>query len=158
MLAFLAFGSSTCFFFPSLFLISLFILILSIWHRSHLCYQSFWILIYPQSFWFHCFIELVRPASFILTTIAPKFEFSLCTSQSFIVCFLVASQDACLNRRFVLLGAIALEKPIHHHNAGKNAIVWKTVTVYATYKHCSWKYFQRYSKQSHWKCQVRHHR
>lgn len=30
------------------------------------------------------------------------------------------------------LVADALEKPIHHHNAGEDAIVWKTVTVYAT--------------------------
>lgn len=58
----------------------------------------------------HRDLLLVRPASFILTTIASRFEFSLCTSQIFIVCFFVASQDACLNRRFVLPGGHCTRK------------------------------------------------
>lgn len=121
--------------FRPFFLISLFILILSIWHRSHLCYQSFLIFIYPRSLWFHCFIEIscwLDPRRLSLPQSRRGLNSLFAPVRSLLCVFL---SPARMRASFVVssfLVASALKKSIHHHNAGKNVIVWKIVTVYAT--------------------------
>lgn len=60
----------------------------------------------------------------------PRSDISPRTSQVLIVCF--RRRDAWFNCPFALPGVGALGKPIKRDNADEGAIVWKTVTVYAT--------------------------